>query len=84
MLLEEFTGFDDVIIVFVTSQPQKFIFKNLTKNIFNKQKNFDSITYQSVLDRGAKVQIICKNSPAYIGLWQIQGRFLRFKDVWQP
>ena len=52
MLLQRFTGFDDVIIVCVTSQPQNFNFKNLTKNSFNMQKILLLSLTNRFLDRG--------------------------------
>ena len=74
MLLLGFTGFEDVIIVFVTSQPQNIYFKKFNKNWLQQAKNLTSITYQSVFRYWGKfapplpVQIGCKNSPVHIGL----------------
>ena len=75
MLLQEFTGFDDVISVFVTSQPQNNLFRNLTKSCFNKQKILLLALTKQFFDKGGggeicpplPEQIGCENSPVDIG-----------------
>ena len=74
MLLQEFTGFDDVIIVFVTSQPQNMYFQKFNQKKLQQAKNLLLSLTNRCLDRGKNlprplpVQIGYKNSPVDIGL----------------
>ena len=63
MLLKRLTNFDNVIIVFVTSQPKSIYLKKFNKKYLQHAKNLTSITYQSVLDRGANLPL-----PVQIGV----------------
>ena len=45
---EGFTGFDDVIIVFVTSQPQNIYFTKFNKKLCQPTKNLIFIAYPSI------------------------------------
>ena len=52
MLLQGFTGFDDVIIVFVTSQPQNIYFKKFNKKLPQQAKILTSSLTKRFLGKG--------------------------------
>ena len=64
MLLKGFTGFDDVIIVFVMTQHQNILFKKLNKNNLTSKRSY----FYHLPNSLTPIQIGCENIPVDIGL----------------